>query len=130
VKLLLDEMHAPHVATRLRARGLDVVAVKERPDLVGLADEDLLVVAAAEGRVLVTENVKDFGALSLRWAVAGRQHAGLIFTHPGRFPRGGRNHVSRLTDALAGFIREQESWLGDGESLVWWLKPSTSERPG
>jgi hypothetical protein len=123
-------MHAPDVATRLRVRGFDVVAVKERPDLVGLADEDLLVVAAAEGRAVVTENVKDFATLNLRWAMVGRPHPGLIFTHPGRFPRGGRNHVSRLTEALAWFIRNQASALDEVESFVWWLKPSTSERPG
>ena len=36
MKLLLDEMHAPAVAARLRDRGHDAVAVKERADLIGL----------------------------------------------------------------------------------------------
>ena len=42
MKLLLDEMHAPSVAALLRDRGHDAVAVKERADLIGLPDDDLL----------------------------------------------------------------------------------------
>ena len=42
MKLLLDEMHAPRVAARLRERGHDAVAVKERAELIGMSDEDLL----------------------------------------------------------------------------------------
>jgi hypothetical protein len=45
-------------------------------------------------------------------------------------PRRGRNHVSQMTDALGWFIRESASSLGEVESLVWWLKPSTAERLG
>lgn len=60
LKLLLDEMHAPEIANRLRDRGHDAVAVKECPDLVGLPDEDLLVAAQLQTRVLVTEDIKDF----------------------------------------------------------------------
>lgn len=42
----------------------------------GSADEELLVLAAEEERVLVTCDVKDFPAIVRRWAEAGHTHAG------------------------------------------------------
>ncbi len=80
MKLLLDEMHAPTVAGRLRYRGHDAIAVKERADLIGLTDEVLLRAATTDGRSIVTENVKDFAALHRSISAAGHQHSGLIFT--------------------------------------------------
>ena len=122
MKLLLDEMHAPRVAAQLRGRGYDAVAVKERADLVGLCDEELLRAATAAQRAVVTENVKDFAVLHQRISAAGRRHSGLVFTHTRRFPRSARNHVRVLTDALAVFLDEHGPMLGDVESFVWWLE--------
>ena len=122
MKLLLDEMHAPAVAARLRASGHNAVAVKERPEMIGLPDRELLVLASAEGRALVTENVKDFAALHTSTLVAGERHAGLVFTHPRRFPRHARNHVAVLADALAQFVEANARRLRDVESFVWWLE--------
>jgi nucleoside-diphosphate-sugar epimerase len=121
VKLLLDEMHAPAVAERLRAMGHDVVAVKERPELIGRADADLLAAAAAEGRAIVTENVKDFAVLHRLWAAAGQVHAGMVFTHPRRFPRGAGDHIRRLGDALARFLDDVAASLRRAEPFTWWL---------
>ena len=122
VKLLLDEMHAPGVAVLLRDLGHEAVAVKERADLIELPDEDLLGAATADGRAIVTENVKDFAVLHRHIAAEGRTHAGLVFTHPRRFPRGGRNHVRVLADALAVFLSTHGSTLSGAESFVWWLE--------
>lgn len=123
MKLLLDEMHAPAVATQLRARGHDVVAVKERPEMIGLPDRELLAAATAETRALVTENVKDFAALHKTVTAAGEKHSGLVFTHPRRFPRHARNHVARLTDSLAQLLDQHARTLHNTESFVWWLEP-------
>ncbi|MGH9243072.1 MAG: DUF5615 family PIN-like protein [Acidimicrobiales bacterium] len=124
VKLLLDEMHAPAVAADLRGRGCDAVAVKERPELIGISDHEVLVAATAEGRAVVTENVKDFAALAQRWAAAGEHHGGIVFTHPRRFRRAARNHVRVLSEALVQFIDKRSSALQKVESFVWWLEES------
>lgn len=121
LKLLLDEMHSFGVAEQLRDRGFDVVAVKERPDLIGMPDEDLLAAAAGEHRALVTDNVKDFAAIARRWAAAGRMHGGLVFTHPQRFPRSAGSHVRVLANALERFIADETRSLSLVRSFVWWL---------
>ncbi len=42
-----------------------------------MGDEDLLLLAAEESRVVVTFDVGDFAALARRWAADGRSHAGV-----------------------------------------------------
>ena len=64
------------MAARLRERGHDVRAADEERELDGLADEELLSIAAAEGRIFVTFDVKDFAVIARRWAEARRAHAG------------------------------------------------------
>ncbi|MBA2462189.1 MAG: DUF5615 family PIN-like protein [Actinobacteria bacterium] len=58
--MLLDEMYSDAIAVQLRARGHDVVAVTERPELRNLGDEELLRLMADEERVIVTENAAHF----------------------------------------------------------------------
>jgi hypothetical protein len=53
-----------------------VRAADEERALDGFADEELLALAVAEGRVLVTFDVKDFPIILRRWAEAERSHAG------------------------------------------------------
>lgn len=115
-------MHSPAVAVELRARGLDAIAVKERPDLVGRSDSDLFTVAVDEDLVIVTENVKDFAALHQQSTARGELAAGLVFTHSGRFSRAARSYVSTLSQALAAFLAEHGPGLDDTESFVWWLE--------
>lgn len=50
--------------------------MNEERALDGIGDEQLLGLAAGEGRVLVTFDVRDFHRLATEWAVAGRSHAG------------------------------------------------------
>jgi hypothetical protein len=45
-------------------------------ELDGFTDEELLSIAAAEERIFVTFDVKDFPVIVRRWAEAGRAHAG------------------------------------------------------
>ena len=122
MKLLLDEMHAPGVTVLLRDRGYDAIAVKERADLIGQPDDDLLRAATADGRAVVTENVKDFALLHRRITAEGQRHSGIVFTHTRRFSRAAQNPVRVLADALAVFLGEYGSRLSDAESFVWWLE--------
>ena len=61
----------------LREGGHDVRAADEERELDGLEDEQLLELAAADGRLMITFDVKDFTVIARRWAEAGRAHAGL-----------------------------------------------------
>lgn len=63
-------MYPARLARALRERGADAEGVDERGPLRGLADEELLVVAAREGRALVSENVADFMRLYGEWGAA------------------------------------------------------------
>ena len=77
MKLFLDaHISARRVAAPLREEGHDVRATDEERELDGFTDEELLSLAAAEGRVFVTFDVKDFPVIARRWAEAGRVHAG------------------------------------------------------
>ena len=118
VRLLLDEMHSPTVAETLRAEGHDVVAVAAVPGLRSVADEDLLGYAAAEGFVVVTENVVDFAAIAARWVTEDRAHAGLVFTSPKRFNRATRAYPGNLVVALRALLTERPDV---GSSVTWWL---------
>ena len=98
-RLLLDEMLGQAVARGVRAEGLDVVAVVERADLVSASDDDVLAVATAEDRLVVTRNVPDFVALHARRLAEGRVHAGVVCVASRSFPEDSRQ-VGRLVRAL------------------------------
>ena len=80
-------MLSPKIADALRSAGVDVVSVSAEPNLRGLADSDVLDWAASEGRVLVTDNIKDFAVLNAQWAASSRKHPGLLFVSAKAFPR-------------------------------------------
>jgi Domain of unknown function (DUF5615) len=85
--LLLDEHYSPEIATQLRKHGHDVVSVAERPDLVGLGDDELLARMASERRAIVTENAIDFVPLARQATTVGEQHYGVVLTSPRSMPR-------------------------------------------
>lgn len=119
MKLLLDAHFSPEIARQLRAAGYDVAAAGERPELHGLSDRDLLVVATAEGRAIVTENVADFAELHRQALIRSEGHAGLVFTSPRGFPRT-RRALGRLVRALGSLLDEHpETDALAGQ--VWWL---------
>ena len=78
MRLFLDaHISGPRIARVLRERRHDVRAADEGRELDGLEDEQLLELAAADGRLMITFDVKDFTVIARRWAEAGRAHAGL-----------------------------------------------------
>ncbi|MEX2211224.1 MAG: DUF5615 family PIN-like protein [Gaiellaceae bacterium] len=107
MRLLLDEHYAKQIAEELRGLGHDVVCVTERPELVGLRDEDLLAAMASERRAILTENWGDFGRLLEVAAREGRPHAGVIFTSRRRLPRS-RATIGLYVRTLDQFLRAHQ----------------------
>jgi len=121
LRLLLDEHYSPAIAEQLRERSHDVVAVTERPDLVGLNDAQLFALAAAERRAIVTENWGDFQREIQDAAATGMTHYGVLLTSRKQLPRGKDTiglYVKVLDDFLARHPAEDAllntyRWLPD-----------------
>lgn len=67
MRFLADENVASIVVARLRAAGLDVVAIAET--VAGASDDEVLALAVADKRILITED-RDFGELVVRQRMA------------------------------------------------------------
>ncbi len=79
MRLLLDHnLSGRGIGGPLRAAGHDVRALQEERELEGVDDPDVLELATAEKRIVVTRNSRDFGPLTRRWAEEGSVHAGVI----------------------------------------------------
>lgn len=118
MRALLDEQLSPQIAVLLRQRGYDVVAVADRPDLVGRSDRIVLDVASAERRAVVTNNIKDFRPLAAEWLARGRAHGGLILLRSSRTRT--RTAVAALADAIESVLRDHPEGLSGGER---WIGP-------
>ena len=89
MKLLLDEHFAYAIAEELSRRGVDAVAItKDRAALAGQDDDAVLRGATVEGRVVVTNNVRDFAPLVESFGLNGEHQYGVLFTDDDTFPRG------------------------------------------
>ncbi|MCF8537208.1 MAG: DUF5615 family PIN-like protein [Candidatus Nanopelagicales bacterium] len=99
MRILLDEMLAPAIANQLRHHSFDAHAVTERPELVGAPDTTILEAAATEGRVLVTENIRDFVSLHSLWTANQRMHSGILLVSTRAFPYSS-GRVGRLVRAI------------------------------
>lgn len=79
MRLLLDaHVSGRAIARALRKAGHDVRAADEERELDGWDDERLLELAAGEGRIMVTFNVRDFPRIVGEWAGAAKRHAGCL----------------------------------------------------
>jgi predicted nuclease of predicted toxin-antitoxin system len=103
--LLLDEMFSDTIAQQLRTNGHDVISVVAHPALVSLPDDQIFAYAAAEGRVLVTANIKDFMPLDSRYRAAGQSHPGLILVSTRTFPQN-RGFTTAITTALEALLTD------------------------
>jgi hypothetical protein len=115
VKLLLDEQISGKVAERLGYRGHDVVAATDDPGLREFSDPDLFEVAQEQDRALVTYNRADFEPIVREFAHVNREHFGLVFIHPMRFPSW---EFTRIAGALESLLEGPDL----GRSFLVWLQ--------
>ncbi len=117
MRILLDaHISGRTVGKALTERGHDVRSIDSEPELEGLSDPEVLELATAEGRILVTANVRDFEPLLREWAGEGRSHAGVILVPP-----------SIRNEAFGVLISGVEETLGDARQEDWvgrvaWLR--------
>ncbi len=117
MKLLLDAQLSYLIADVLRERGHDADAVTSRPDLSGnTPDEVLMTVAHAEGRVIVTSNIKDFRPIAAQRIASGHGHSGLILV-PSSVART-RASVKALADAIEQQVEADPAGLADSERWI------------
>ena len=95
--------------------GHDVRALASKVELEGLSDPEVLELAAAEGRVLVTANMRDFEPLLRELAGESCPHAGVILV-----PSSVRNEafgvlISGVEETIAGI--GQKEWVDRVEWL-------------
>ncbi len=109
MRLLLDEMYPSSIATALRKRGHDVVAVVERRELRGLRDSDVFAVAQDERRTVVTENVADFVPLANELDARGVAHHGVVLVPPAKYRLGDRRTIGALVGALDALLHADPS---------------------
>ncbi|MFY9738060.1 MAG: DUF5615 family PIN-like protein [Candidatus Cybelea sp.] len=113
MRLLLDEMISPRIARELRKDGHDVQAIKkDRPDLAGRADRDLIRQMAVERRVIVTNDIADFQMIHDQLLATSEEHHGMIFTFDATMPRNKGatpQWVQTLTNLLA--MHTDDDWL-------------------
>jgi predicted nuclease of predicted toxin-antitoxin system len=121
MRILLDaHISGRTVGKALLDEGHDVWALDSEIELEGLSDPEVLELAAAEGRVLVTANIRDFEPLLREWAGESRSHAGVILV-----PSSVRNEafgvlISGVQETIAGTA--QEEWL----DRVEWIRSTRS----
>lgn len=110
MRLLLDaHVSGRRVGEALRAQGHDVRALDEERQLEGLPDDEVLALAAAEKRILLTHNIADFPPILREWAEASRSHAGVILVYG--IGHNEFNLVERGVQRLLDLRPSQEAWL-------------------
>lgn len=96
MKFLLDENVEYRLAIYLRGQGHGVTAItRDYPR--ALSDPEVLAIAVAEDRILITHD-RDFGALVFR---LGLPHAGVIYLRLGNAPA--EDKIERLALVLAEY---------------------------
>lgn len=116
MKALLDEQLSPQISALLRQMGYDVEAVADRPDLLGCTDRSIFEIASAEGRVVITNNIKDFRPLAAEWLAQGRVHAGLILLPSTRTRT--RAAIAVLADRISTVLLDNPDGLSGSERWI------------
>jgi len=119
MRFLLDaHISGRTVGKALTEGGYDVRAIDSEIELEGLPDPKVLELAATEGRILVTANIRDFEPLLREWAGEGRSHSGVILVPPSVKNEAFGILISGVQKTLADI--NQEGWI----DRVEWLRRS------
>lgn len=110
MKFYLDEHLPPLLAQMLQERGIDCLTTQATGN-VGRTDEEQLVYAAAEKRVLLTFNRKDFLLLAKDWLMSGRVHAGIILSKQLPAPEVLRHLLHLVAQHRKDTLHNQIFWL-------------------
>ena len=117
MKILLDAQLSHDIAEILRSRSHDADAVSARQDLADdLPDDEVMDVAHHEGRVVVTNNVKDFRPIAADRLASGKGHSGLILVSPNT-PRS-KAANKPLADAIEQLISSNPRGLAGSERWI------------
>jgi predicted nuclease of predicted toxin-antitoxin system len=122
VRLLLDEMYSPEIARILRGRGHDVDSAAERAELRAAADDAVVETAQREGRVVVTNNVRDFAPLAWRVMQARAPFCGIVFTSDRSLPRS-TTTVGRFADLLETLLAQHGGDDVLAAGIAWLTQP-------
>jgi hypothetical protein len=88
VTFYFDEDSAQHrLIAALRSHSIDVVSSLDC-GMNARDDESQLSLASAQGRVLVSANVRDFAALHKAWLARGCEHSGILLIPQQRYSTG------------------------------------------
>ena len=110
MRLLLDaHVSGSRVGEALAKQGHDVRALDAELENDALDDADVLGLASADSRVLITHDVRDFPPLLREWAAAGRSHAGVILVYGVRQDELGV--VIRGVEELVAARPRQRDWV-------------------
>ncbi len=97
-RFLLDEHVWGGLVDLGQEIGVDVVLIQTKLS-AGTADEEVLVFAASQERILLTSNAQDFAPLVVDWFLAEREHWGVIIV-PGQTDR------SLLSRAIKNIVQQ------------------------
>ena len=109
MRLLLDEMWSGRIASELRSRGHDVVAIVEdsvAPRYSGVEDDQVFMLAQEDGFTIVTDNVPDYEAALRTWESRPGAHHGVIYALNPPFNRHrGAAVIGEMVRALDLFLQ-------------------------
>ncbi|HZS02990.1 MAG TPA: DUF5615 family PIN-like protein [Chloroflexota bacterium] len=112
MKFLLDQSTDARLVPYLQQRGHDVSRVgRDYPS--GLPDDQVLAIAHAEQRILITDD-RDFGELVFR---LGYPHAGIIFLRLGAFADLA-TRMDRINHVLVQFADRLDQFLVVSQTAV------------
>ena len=114
MRFYLDEDLSDKIAAIARERGVDIVSSHES-GLNGQSDERQLLLAAQDGRCVITRNHRHFALLSKHFEERGLPHAGVLVV-PRSMPG---EYFSAIANAIVRFDAEHPE--GIPPYAVFWL---------